>query len=202
MCLYTKMKEPIIAKKPITCYKILRKNMHSIIYKSFEWEFGKLYETEMQFYESPLFGIVPEKIAQAFHSYKSYKDVRGACLVLSHPFIIVECTIPTGAKFYAGCHGEEEGFASNQIVINKVVDVKKVFSYFPWDEYPYKEGQTIRIIANDRNESTHKIENILPNCSSLVYLLLDNESIYTTNIQGKSIYNNTTAIVEQSNKED
>ena len=201
MCLYTKMKEPIVAKKPITCYKILRKNMHSIIYKSFEWEFGKLYETEMQFYESSLFGIVPEKIAQAFHSYKSYKDVRGACLVLSHPFIIVECTIPTGATFYAGCHGDEEGFASNQIIINKVVDVKKVFSSFPWDEYPYKEGQTIRIIPNGRNE-TYKIENILPDCDSLVYLVLDNESIYLTDRQGKSIYDFKTEIVGQSNKED
>lgn len=200
MCLYTKMKEPIVAKKPITCYKVLRKNMHSIIYKSFEWEFGKLYETEMQFYESPLFGIVPEKIAQAFHSYKSYKDVRGACLLLSHPFIIVECTIPTGATFYAGCHGDEEGFASNQIIINKVVDVKKVFSSFPWDEYPYKEGQTIRIIPNGRNE-TYKIGNILPDGDSLVYLVLDNESIYLTDRQGKSIYDFKTEIVEQSNKE-
>lgn len=188
------MTEPIIAKKPITCYKVLRKNMHSIIYKSFEWEFGKLYETEMQFYESPLFGIVPEKIAQAFHSYKSYKDVRGACLVLSHPFIIVECTIPTGATFYAGCHGDEEGFASNQIIINKVVDVKKVFSSFPWDEYPYKEGQTIRIIPNGRNE-TYKIGNILPDGDSLVYLVLDNESIYLTDRQGKSIYDFKTEIV-------
>lgn len=188
------MKEPIVAKKPITCYKILRKNMHSIIYKSFEWEFGKLYETEMQFYESSLFGIVPEKIAQAFHSYKSYKDVRGACLVLSHPFIIVECTIPTGATFYAGCHGDDEGFASNQIIINKVVDVKKVFSSFPWDEYPYKEGQTIRITPNGRNE-TYKIENILPDCDSLVYLVLDNESIYLTDRQGKSIYDFKTEIV-------
>lgn len=194
MCLYTKMTEPIIAKKPITCYKILRKNMHSIIYKSFEWEFGKLYETEMQFYESSLFGIIPEKIAQAFHSYKSYKDVRGACLVLSHPFIIVECTIPTGATFYAGCHGDEEGFASNQIIINKVVDVKKVFSSFPWDEYPYKEGQTIRIIPNGRNE-TYKIGNILPDGDSLVYLVLDNESIYLTDRQGKSIYDFKTEIV-------
>lgn len=197
------MKEPIIAKKPITCYKVLRKNMHSIIYKSFEWEFGKLYETEMQFYESPLFGIVPEKIAQAFHSYKSYKDViEAACLFFPQPCIIVECTIPKGATFYAGCHGDEEGFASNQIIINKVVDTKKVFSHFPWDEYPYKEGQTIRIIVNGRNEGTHKIETILPNRSSLVYLLLDNGSTYTTNIQGQSIYNYKIEIVEQSNKED
>ena len=202
MCLYTKTKEPIIAKKPITCYKILRKNMHSIIYSNFEWEFGKLYETEMQFYESPLFGIVPEKIAQAFHSYKSYKDVIEACLSFQQPCIIVECTIPTGAKFYAGCHGDEEGFASNQIIINKVVDTKKVFSHFPWDEYPYKEGQTIRIIYNDRNKSIHKIEDILPSRGSLVYLLLDNESIYTTDRQGKSIYNYKTEIVGQSNKED
>lgn len=195
------MTEPIIAKKPITCYKILRKNMHSIIYKSFEWEFGKLYETEMQFYESSLFGIVPEKIAQAFHSYKSYKDIRGACLLYSQPCIIVECTIPKGATFYAGCHGGDEGFASNQIIINKVVDVKKVFSHFPWDEYPYKEGQTIRITHNGRNK-TYKIENILPNRSSLVNLLLDNESVYTTDRQGKSIYDFKTEIVGQSNKED
>jgi hypothetical protein len=138
----------------------------------------------MQFYESPLFGIVPEEIAQAFHSYKSYKDVRGACLVLSHPFIIVECTIPTGATFYEGFHGDEEGFASNQIIINKVVDTKKVFSHFPWDEYPYKEGQTIRITHNGRNE-TYKIENIFPNRSSLVNLLLDNGSVYPTDRQGK-----------------
>ena len=194
MCLVTKMKEPIVAKKPITCYKILRKNMHSIIYKSFEWEFGKLYETEMQFYESSLFGIVPEKIAQAFHSYKSYKDVIGACLLYSKPCIIVECTIPKGATFYAGCHGDEEGFASNQIIINKVIDTKKVFSSFPWDEYPYKEGQTIRITPNGRNE-TYKIENILPNRGSLVYLVLDNESIYLTDRQGKSIYDFKTEIV-------
>lgn len=196
------MKKPIIAKKPITCYKVLRKNMHSIIYKGFEWEFGKLYETEMQFHESPLFGIVPEKIAQAFHSYKSYKDIREACLLYSQPFIIVECTIPTGATFYAGCHGDEEGFASNQIIINKVVDTKKVFSHFPWDEFPYKEGQTIRIIVNGRNEGTHKIENILPGRGSIVDILLDNGSIYVTNRQGKSIYDYTTELIEQSNKED
>ena len=199
MCLITSQQEPQIADKNITCYKVLRKDMSSMLYSEFKWEFGKLHKTELEPYRSVMSGpFWIKKITKAFHSYKAYKDVRGGYFMSGHPCIIVECTIPKGAMFYEGHHCDEEGYASNQLIINKVVDVKEVFTDFPWDEYPYREGQTIRIIDKGKDKGTHKIENILPSKRSpIVYLLLDKGSSYPTDRQGKSIYNYTTEIIGQ-----
>ena len=185
MCLKTKMKEPVITKKPITCYKVICKDMSSLLHPNFKWEFGKLYETEMKPTDNSW--IDDTIINEGFHSYKSYKDVKAGYFMANSPCMIVECTIPKGATFYGGYHGGEQGFVSNQIIINKVLDIKKVFKNFPWNQYPYKEGQLIKIVYDDGTTYVRKIENIQPATkTSDVFLLTDGPS-YGTYRNGQPI---------------
>jgi len=156
MCLRTEQIEPQIATEDIICYKIIRKNMTSLYYNKFKWEFGKLYKTEMQFYNS-------EQIAQAFHSYKSYKDVREAYSRTTEPCVVVKCTIPKDTSYYTGNHGVCEGYASEKIIINEIIPVKELYPYFDFDNYPYKEGDKIIIeFTGDIKTREGVIQNIQP----------------------------------------
>jgi hypothetical protein len=156
MCLRTEQIEPQIATEDIICYKIIRKNMTSLYYNKFKWEFGKLYKTEMQFYNS-------EQITQAFHSYKSYKDVREAYSRTTEPCVVVKCTIPKDTSYYTGNHGVCEGYASEKIIINEIIPVKELYPYFDFDNYPYKEGDKIIIeFTGDIKTREGVIQNIQP----------------------------------------
>ena len=156
MCLRTEQRTPQIADKDIICYKIIHKDMTSLFHKEFKWEFGKLYKTEMQFYNS-------EQIAQAFHSYKSYKDVREAYSRTTEPCVVVKCTIPKDTSYYTGNHGVCEGYASEKIIINEIIPVKELYPYFDFDNYPYKEGDKIIIeFTGDIKTREGVIQNIQP----------------------------------------
>ena len=176
MCLRTEQIEPQIATEDIICYKIIRKNMTSLYYNKFKWEFGKLYKTEMQFYNS-------EQIAQAFHSYKSYKDVREAYSRTTEPCVVVKCTIPKDTSYYTGNHGVCEGYASEKIIINEIIPLKELYPYFDFDNYPYKEGDKIIIeFVEDIPNVEAVIENIQPNPTNyrvnFVDMIVSSESKY------------------------
>ena len=189
MCLVTKQIEPQIATEDITCYKVIRKNMTSLYYKEFKWEFGKVYDTLIE-QDKDEFDTIT--IHRAFHSYESLDELRQAYFITAQPCMTVKCTIPKGSKVYKGKHSDIDGYASNQLIINEVIDVKALFPDFNWTEYPYKEGQIITISELDEETKNCKIENIQPSLydNSVAYLILSNKTrniLVQTNTKGNII---------------
>ena len=165
MCLITKMKEPTIAEKDIICYKVISKDMTSLYHVDFKWEFGKLYETEMKQTDNPW--IEDTMIDEGFHSYKSYKDVKKGYFMSITPCMIVECTIPIGTMYFEGCHGyDTSGYASDQLIINRVIPQEELFPDFDFENFPYKVGQKIKAYYDGtpyNNDTCMTIEEIVPN---------------------------------------
>lgn len=153
MCLHTKQKKVKIAKKDITCYKVINPDMTSWFHTEFKWELGKLYETEMDF--CPVY----KTVSQAFHSYKTLQDLMHGYFQSLSPCMMVKCTIPKGSEYYLGRQDEMDGYASNKLIVNEILDVKKVFNLFDWDNYPYKVGQ--KIVPN-KGGTIYQILNIQP----------------------------------------
>lgn len=157
MCLITKMKVSTIAKKPITCYKVIRKDMSSLYFNEFKWEFGKIYTSWIESFKN----LFDNEIHQAFHSYGTLEDLKEAYYMVTEPCLAVKCTIPSGSRFYRGKHDYIEGYASNQLIINEVVGIKELYPDFDWDHYPYKEGQMIKYKKfNDNKWENYQITNI------------------------------------------
>ena len=166
MCLLTKQIEAKIAKKDITCYKVIQQNMTSLYY-NFRWELNKLYETKIAY--SPKKDI--NTVSQAFHSYKSLQDLKYGYFCSSSPCLMVKCTIPKGSEFYSGKQNYVQGYASNKLIINEILDVKEVFNLFDWDNYPFKVGQKIHI---DKTETIYQIKNIQPETQYKADLIVEN----------------------------
>lgn len=157
MCLITNMTEPAVAAKDITCYKVIRKDMTSLYFNEFKWEFGKMYTSWIESFKNPF----DNEIHQAFHSYKSLEGLKDAYYMVTEPCLAVKCTIPSGSRFYRGKHDYIEGYASNQLIINEVVGIKELYPDFDWDNYPFKEGQMIKHKAfHDKKWENYQITNI------------------------------------------
>lgn len=119
MCLITK-KSKQIAKENITCYKVVHLINNKIfsLYFDFKYSLNKLYKIQDMF----TYGIGNHTcVEKAFHSYKSFKiaienrDLRWDSF--DYNCAIIECTIPKDAEYYAS----REAFASNRIIINKII---------------------------------------------------------------------------------
>lgn len=206
MCLYTKQKEVKIAKKDITCYKLINPNMTSWFHTEFKWELNKLYETEMDF--CPVY----KTVSQAFHSYKTLQDLMYGYFQSLSPCMMVKCTIPKGSEYYLGKQGEMDGYASNKIIANEILDVKKVFNRFDWDNYPYKVGQ--KVVPN-KGSTIYQILNIQPdidnqgradliveNCITSTYEVIRTEYHNRTWIASSNIgVNIKLEILEESQKD-
>ena len=160
MCLITKMTEPIITEKDITCYKIIRKDMSSYFYPIFKWEFGKIYTSWLGVLEDIGNGN-SNVIHQAFHSYATLEDLKRTYYKSIVPCLTVKCTIPSGSRVYKGKHSDLEGYASSQLIIEEVIDAKELYPDFDWDNYPYKEGQIVQIVVNN-SKGDYQIMNIQP----------------------------------------
>ena len=159
MCLLTTIKD-------ITCYKVIMQNMTSLYYY-FKWELNKLYETKIGY--RPKGDI--NTVYQAFHSYKSLQDLKYGYFCSSSPCLMVKCTIPKGSEYYSGKQIYVQGYASNKLIINEILDVKEVFNLFDWDNYPFKVGQKIHI---DKAETTYQIKNIQPETLYKADLIVEN----------------------------
>ena len=146
MCLVTKMTKPIIAEKDITCYKVIRKDMSSLLHPEFEWDFGWIYTSRLEAVERT---DDAHAIYHGLHSYKTLEDLKKAYYTATIPCLAVKCTIPKGSAFYKGKHGDLEGYASSKLMIDEVIDAKELYPDFDWDNYPYKEGQMIQININN-----------------------------------------------------
>lgn len=159
MCLKTSQTRPLIADKDITCYKLLKKGMHSCCY-DFTWELGQLYHSRIEVEYSPYEHSTV--IQKAFHTYAFCDTVKRAYCSSACACMIVKCTIPKGAEYYCGMHtGNDYGFASNQLIINEIMDITTVFKYFDWEKYPYRVGQKAKLTADD-DITVYTIENIQP----------------------------------------
>lgn len=155
MCLLTTQKIPKIAEEDITCYKVINPDMTSLYFTEFNWVLGKLYETEIECCSKWDF----IEVSKAFHSYKSLQDLMHGYFKSLSPCLMVKCTIPQGSEYYLGKQGEMDGYASNKIIVNEILDVKKVFNHFDWDNYPYKVGQ--KVVPN-KGRAIYQIQTIQP----------------------------------------
>ena len=185
MCLITKMTEPIIAEKDITCYKIIRKDMSSYFYPIFKWEIGKIYTSWLGVLEDIGNGN-SNVIHQAFHSYATLEALKMVYYKSIVPCLTVKCTIPKGSRVYKGRHDYIEGYASDQLIVNEVIGVKELYPDFDWNNYPYEEGQVIKYkkshyeIWEDyqiMNIQPHPLNNI---CVDLIVKNCDDSNINTT----------------------
>ena len=161
MCLRTEQRKPQIAEKDIICYKIIHKDMTSLIHNEFKWEFGKVYETEMTTTHSCF--LMKTMVEQGFHSYSTLKSTREAYYSSSEPCIAVKCTIPQGSEYYTGSHGVRDGYASDKIILNEIIPLKELYPNFDFDKYPYKEGDKVIIkFAEGIEPREEVIQNIQP----------------------------------------
>lgn len=164
MCLVTKLEHPIVAEKPITCYKVLWHvgvdKLHSYFHSAFTWEMDKVHTTTLRKGEKLENGL--ETVYQGFHSYK---DLHSTMIFLSTTqltCVAVECIIPKGAKYYVGEDGEHrEGYASNELIPRKVMTLDELIAKY-YGEYPYKKGHIMMIESKylPSTPETYKIKNI------------------------------------------
>lgn len=146
MCLVTKLEHPIVAEKPITCYKVLWHSgdkLFSFFHSSFKWEMDKVHFTTLQ--EGEKLADGRGTVNQGFHSYK---DLHAALVFMARiPFscLAVECIIPEGAKYYTGENGDNiEGYASEKLKPIKVMTIEELMTQF-YGKYPYKKGHTMML---------------------------------------------------------
>ena len=163
MCLVTKLEHPIVAEKPITCYKVLwhvGDKLFSLYHSEFEWKMDKVHFTTLQ--ESEKLEDGRGTVNQGFHSYK---DLQSALIVMArtfYPCLAVECIIPKGAKYYTGEDGDKcDGYASEKLKPIKVMTLQELFTRF-YGEYPYKKGRIMMIESKyiPSSPETYKIADI------------------------------------------
>ena len=86
-------------------------------------------------------------------------DLKFAYFKSLSPCMMVKCTIPKGSEYYLGKQNEMNGYASNKLIINEILDVKDIFKDFDWDNYPFKAGQ--KVVTN-KGVTIYQILNIQP----------------------------------------
>ena len=102
-----------IAKRDITCYKILQ-NISGELFsrlRGFEYKLNKLYKTKI---DEPQLG----EINRGFHSNsnKHFLKRQRSCIISSKN---VKCIIPKGSEYYYDPIWRE--YVSNQIIIKEII---------------------------------------------------------------------------------
>lgn len=204
MCLYTTQKEPKMAEKDITCYKVLK-----IYNPEWEGESGrKGKKTVLQSYYNPKFKWNVDKhyrsrlvieprhltnnysVNKAFHAYQTLESAKSFCKSsLKHPGVIVRCIIPKGAKYCAGQHGNEDGYASNRMIMKEIIDFKELYPDFDSDRYPYKQGQLLYVSDSSypNDGEIMLLRNITPLDSKTVRLQVGLTFYLETDIDGRPL---------------
>jgi len=163
MCLITKLEQPIVAEKPITCYKVLwhvGDKLFSLYHSEFEWKMDKVHFTTLQ--EGEKLEDGRGTVNQGFHSYK---DLQSALIVMArtfYPCLAVECIIPEGAKYYVGEDGDKrDGYASEKLKPIKVMTLEELVTKIH-GEYPFKKGRIMMLESKyiPSSPETYKIADI------------------------------------------
>lgn len=112
MCLYTTQRRADKAKKPITCYKVV-KHWYNIpvftsMYQHFEYKPGTLRREKR-------FKCMPRKSGAVYFGFHSYSTLRCARSSALSKDVILKCEIPVDSRYYTSNTGEE--YCSNRIRI-------------------------------------------------------------------------------------
>lgn len=97
MCLATNQTEPLVAKKDITCYKVVYPAkagdgvFHSE-FRNFEYSLGTRY-AEKEFPGT----VAVHAVHKGFHSYRTIEVAR---IRESAPLVLLKCVIPKGSRYY------------------------------------------------------------------------------------------------------
>lgn len=182
MCLITKQLTETTAREDIVCYKVLMNQDNSLYayYHNFKYEIGKLYRGSLVCSKthSTSEGLYMN-INEGFHSYSDIEYAKSNYREILKPAVIVKCVIPKGANFFEGEQNCGRGYASNQIIIKEIMKLEDAFPFFDSQAYPYKQGQTIRIIINNV-VSTYIVENIVPIDEKCIMLRTNRRILYTS----------------------
>ena len=164
MCLVTKLEHPIVAEKPITCYKVLWRlgvnKLRSYFHSDFEWEMDKVHTTTL--HKSQKLEDGRRSVNQGFHSYKGLHSAMVFMNSTQLTCVAVECIIPKGTKYYVGEDRDyRKGYASEKLMPIKVITIEEYIAKF-YGEYPFKMGRMMMIESKyiPSSPETYKITNI------------------------------------------
>lgn len=111
MCLYTSQKKSLIAKKDITCYKVVYLHEYEALFRSefrfFEYRIGHTYRLRM--------GVrqwVPNDAGYLYSGFHSFTTLKNALEYGGKCMVLLKCVIPKGARYYVG--GFVQGFRDDQ----------------------------------------------------------------------------------------
>lgn len=103
MCLCTYQIAPSIARKDITCYKIVNPANMDGVFRSMFQEFK--YSLGVKYVEKKFTGIVRSHVVhEGFHSYRT---ISVAQRYASAPYVLIKCVIPKGSGYYESCSGDQ-----------------------------------------------------------------------------------------------
>lgn len=151
--------EPMIADKDIICYKVIKKDLQ-INYGSEKWEFNKAFHIDIETKN----GDEVIYVNKAFFAYKTIKDAFASEHEIRYPHIIVECTIPQFTRFYEGRDNcsNLQGYASETLIVNRIIPQEEAFPDIDFENLPYKVGQTIEITDDVLEPRQETIEHVYP----------------------------------------
>ena len=126
MCLFTTQKEPNIAEKDITCYKVLTKDLVSPCYNQ-QYVLGEKIKSVLDYFRN----IVTKGLhtfARLEHAcnearYTIWQNKRTPELSDKAP-IVVKCIIPQGSLYYSSHHYSSPSaveYASNQLIPLEII---------------------------------------------------------------------------------
>lgn len=112
MCLTTKQKRPLIARKDIKVYKLVVKDSlnqkYTSLYQLFPYELNQVYEeSENEENDEINSLLVYNKFGEGwFHSYREYAiafcDKISLYSIFKNSLTILSCIIPKGTPYYIG----------------------------------------------------------------------------------------------------
>lgn len=151
--------EPMIADKDIICYKVIKKDLQ-IKYGSEKWEFNKVFHMDIETRN----GDEVIYVDKAFFSYNTIKDAFASEHDTRYPHVIVECTIPQFTRFYEGRDNcsDIQGYASETLIVNRIIPQEEAFPDIDFENFPYKVGQTIEITDDVLEPRQEIIEHVYP----------------------------------------
>ena len=134
MCLLTNEHRPKIAKEDMTVWKIVHittKGNKTVLtgpyFNHFSYSLGVLYKNNLPLKKKrheDCYGNKNYAVEAAFHSYNDLNEALSGLrifkeLLLSTDYVLAECTIPEGTKYYTDA--TEPEIASEQIRIDKII---------------------------------------------------------------------------------
>ena len=130
MCLYSKRKTPLVAKRDIKVYKMFYDYGGDNLQTPFlfrEMKVGKRYKDTQTIHKQTYNGY---KVIQGgmFHAFKYASDAEYSAKYLSGKnvllkVVVVECIIPKGAKYYNGIDAD---IASKELIVSKKLSKAEV----------------------------------------------------------------------------